>query len=120
MYVKSITKENMLSRLVGGKSQEEQDKAEALLTDFFNVIVDQIKFANRVSIKDFGTFEADETILLGRPATYSLRFTPGPKLKASLKHLEERFPTGMPPAMVGAKTGMTHGGKGTGGEDTGL
>lgn len=118
-FIKSITKDEMLSRLVGGQSQEKQNQAAQLLNNFFEIIEQQMQFGNRVIIRDFGQFEPLEKQLPGKNATYSISFKPGTRMKAAAKHLDGRFPNGMPAPMKNAITAKTHGGKGTGNEDVG-
>jgi len=116
-FINSINKEKIISRLVGGQPKEKQETAIALLDDFFKIVAEQIQFGNRVIIKDFGSFEAEEKQLLGKDATYKVKFNPGLKLQIATKHLGERFPKGMPLPMKNAITGKVHGGKGTGKEE---
>ena len=117
-FLNSINKQQILSRLVGGQPEAKQKKAEELLTDFFKIIAEQMAFGNRVIIRDLGIFETEEKQLPGKPATYTIKFTPGPQLKKAAKHLSERWPDGMAPQMKDAVTGMAHGGKGTGEEES--
>lgn len=104
-YLASIDKAEVISRVVGGQPLDQQEAAKKILADFIQVIGDQLKFGNRVMIADFGTFEAEERQLPGKDAKYTISFKPGAVLNAAAKHLNQRFPKGMPDAMRNVKTG---------------